>query len=306
MTQLQTMTNEMIIPDKVNKHGKQEGRLKTEFSRSPEKVVMAEDRELFIFHIDGNNIDKQVVNDFGEEWLRFHDFSDDVISESVSEYFDILDAGLISKQTYVLDIGCGTGRWTKYIARKAGFVEAVDPSKSIFAAAKLLKETPNVRLTKASVETLPFEDNTFDFAMSIGVLHHIPDTQQALKDCVRKVKPGGHFYLYVYYNLEGKGIFFKIIYQVATLIRKVISRFPLPIKRLACDLIAVVAYMPLILLTRLLRKVGLKKLAALLPLNSYHNKSFYMIRNDALDRFETRLEHRFSQEAIGLTEKLLK
>ncbi len=269
-----------------------------DYSRTPDKVMTAASTEISIFDTNGNNINQQVVSDFGQEWQKFYEFSDERIRVSAAEYFDILNEGIVNRQTYAIDIGCGTGRWTKYLAKQAGFIEAIDPSNAIFAAARLLNGLPNVRLAKASIETLPFEDETFDFAMSIGVLHHIPDTQQAMADCVKKVKKGGYFYVYLYYDLQDKGILFKVIFKLTDLLRLVISRFPTPLKKITCDLLAILIYMPLIYLARFLKFLGLNKIARLLPLHSYTNKSFYIVRNDALDRFGTRLEQRFSKQEM--------
>ena len=154
--------------------------MKRKYNRTPLQQITPNGREISIFEISGNNIDVKVVEEFGEEWLKFHDFSDEMINKSVGEYFDIINDTVINKNTYAIDIGCGSGRWTKVMAARAGFIEAVDPSNAIFAADRLLKNIDNVRLTQASINTLPFEDETFDFAMSVGVLHHIPDTPQAM------------------------------------------------------------------------------------------------------------------------------
>ena len=269
-----------------------------DYSRTPDKVINTGGTQISVFDTHGNNIDQQVVRDFGQEWQKFYEFSDDSIGQSASEYFDIVNDHIVNAQTYGIDIGCGAGRWTKYFAKRAGFIEAVDPSNAIFAAARVLKGLPNVRLAKASIETLPFEDETFDFGMSVGVLHHVPDTLQAMTDCVRKIKKGGYFYVYLYYDLEEKGILFKIIFKFAEVLRKLISRFPTRLKKITCDLLAIVVYMPLIYLARFLKFIGLNKIASLLPLHSYTNKSFYIIRNDALDRFGTRLEQRFSKNQV--------
>ena len=238
------------------------------------------------------------MDEFGEEWLKFNDFTDKLIKEAAEEYFDIIDETIVNEETYVLDIGCGTGRWTKYLSSKAGFIEAVDPSNAIFAADKLLREVENVRLTKASVDTLPFPDETFDFAMSIGVLHHIPDTQQAMNDCVKKVKKGGYFYVYLYYNLDKRGFLFKMLFKLTDVIRSVVSKFPGRLKKIICDILAVIIYMPLVLWVRFLVFIGLRRLAKQMPLSAYNNKSFFIIRNDALDRFGTRLEQRFSEKEV--------
>ncbi len=268
------------------------------YKDQPLKYVKASNREIAIFSTEGENIDTEVVKSFGDEWLKFHDFSDETIARIAKEYFDILNEEIVNKNTYALDIGCGTGRWTKWLTRKAGFIEAIDPSNAIFAADKLLGDIQNVRLSKASVETIPFPDETFDFAMSIGVLHHIPDTQQAMKDCVKKVKKGGFFYCYLYYNLETRGWWFKTLYWLSDLIRKVVCRLPSAIKRVVCDILAIVIYMPLVLWVRFLVLIGLRRVARKMPLSAYNNKSFFVIRNDCLDKFGTRLEQRFSKEQV--------
>ena len=268
------------------------------YATQPQKVIQSKTREISIFNINGENIDKRVVDEFGEEWLKFNDFTDKHINAAAEEYFDIIDNTIVNKNTYVLDIGCGTGRWTKYLASRARFIEAVDPSDAIFAADNLLRNVENVRLSKASVDTLPFPDETFDFAMSIGVLHHVPNTQQALIDCVKKVKKGGYFYVYLYYNLDKRGKMFRTLFRFTDIIRNIICKFPSGLKKFVCDILAIIIYMPLILFARFLFFVNLKKLAKKIPLSAYSNHSFFIIRNDALDRFGTRLEQRFSKNEI--------
>lgn len=272
--------------------------MKQEYNQQPLKYVQATNREIAVFSTEGENIDTEVVQSFGDEWLKFHDFSDEIIKDIAKEYFDILDEKIVNKQTYALDIGCGTGRWTKFLTDKVGFIEAVDPSNAIIAADKLLGNIDNVRLTKASTETIPFNDETFDFAMSIGVLHHIPDTQQAMKDCVRKVKKGGYFYCYLYHNLETRGWWFKTLYWLSNQLRKVVCKLPSGLKRFVCDILAIVIYMPLVLWVRFLVLIGLRKIAIKMPLSAYNNKSFFVIRNDALDKFGTSLEQRFSKKQV--------
>jgi len=272
--------------------------MKSEFERLPDKIIKTENRDIYIFNIEGENIDKKVVDEFGDEWLKFFEQDDDIVKKGGEEYFDILNDSIINSKTYVLDIGCGTGRWTKYISPKVGFIEAVDPSNAIFAADKLLGKTKNVRLSKASIETLPFADETFDFVMSIGVLHHTPNTQQALIDCVKKVKKDGYFYVYLYYNLENRGFFYKSLFKLSDLVRRFVSRLPGKIKHLVCDVLAIIFYMPFILTGRFFNFLGFKNLAKKMPLHGYQNRSFFMIRNDTLDRFGTRLEQRFSSKQI--------
>lgn len=245
------------------------------------------------------NFDSKTVLSFGEEWLKFNSFSEEEIKNAGDQYFDIVQNGLLNPETVVLDLGCGSGRWTKYVAHRVKLVEAVDPSEAVFAASRLVGKIPNVRITQASVSNIPFEDESFDFIICLGVLHHIPDTQQALTDLCKKLKPGGHILLYLYYSLDNRGSLYKGIFHSSTLLRKVISKLPHGLKKFVCDLIACLVYMPLVLLTRLLQAVfGKKKWIKKIPLSYYADKSFNIIRNDALDRFGTPLEQRFSKTQI--------
>jgi ubiquinone/menaquinone biosynthesis C-methylase UbiE len=59
----------------------------------------------------------------------------------------------------------------------------------VFSAAQLTKEDDNIRISHASVDRIPFADASFDLVFSLGVLHHIPDTQKAMEQAVAKVKP---------------------------------------------------------------------------------------------------------------------
>ena len=111
--------------------------MKRDYNKQPLQKITPNGREINIFEISGSNIDEKVVEEFGEEWLKFHEFSDEMINKSVGEYFDIINDRIINKNTYAIDIGCGSGRWTKVMAARAGFIEAVDPSNAIFAADRL-------------------------------------------------------------------------------------------------------------------------------------------------------------------------
>ncbi len=254
--------------------------------------------------------DNQTIDSFGDEWQRFHEFEAEELERIGREYFDIVDTTMLNKDSVVLDIGCGSGRWSKYVSSRAGFVEAIDPSEAVLVAVDLLKETDNVRVTQAGIDEIPFADNSFDFAFCLGVLHHLPNTAEALKKCVDKVKPNGYFLTYLYYSLDTRGTTYRLIFKAANLIRQVVSSLPFRLKAVVCDILAVILYMPFVISGRILSKIPLlKRIVPMLPLSYYCDKSFYIIRNDALDRFGTPLEKRYSKaeiqsmmEAAGLTD----
>ena len=267
------------------------------FNKNPKERIVSNQKEIFVFEENHTNFDEDTVNSFGEEWEHFNTFTDAEIKTAGDQYFDIVDKEWL-KGKHALDVGCGSGRWTKYVSQYTGFVEAIDPSKAVLASAKLLQESPNTRISKAGVDNIPFEDNSFDFVFSLGVLHHIPNTQLAMQRCVEKLKPEGKFLVYLYYNFEQRGVLFKSLFFLSHIIRLVISKLPASLKRLVCDLIAVVVYLPLIYISKIIEKLGFSNLSNQIPLSYYKSHSFFIVRNDALDRFGTPLEQRFSRAEI--------
>jgi ubiquinone/menaquinone biosynthesis C-methylase UbiE len=149
---------------------------------------------------------------------------------------------------------------------------------------------------QAKVGELPIPDNSLDFAYSLGVLHHLPDTAAAIKDCVSKVKPGAPFLIYLYYAFDNKPKWFSFIWKCSDVIRRVISKLPFILKYPLSNVIAAIVYFPLARLTLLVEKLGMD--VNNVPLTEYRAKSFYTMRTDALDRFGTRLENRFTQVQI--------
>lgn len=252
----------------------------------------------FVTNDDGN-IDSKTVESFGEEWLKFSSFSEEEIEIAGNQYFDIINETILNKDTSVLDLGCGSGRWTKFIAKKVKLVEAVDPSNAVFSANYLNRNEKNVRVTQASVSNIPFEDNTFDFVICLGVLHHIPNTQQALTDLVKKIKKGGTILLYLYYSLDNRSNLYKFIFKTSSLLRLFVSKMPKPLKKITCDVIAFTIYLPLVLVVRFFQFIfGKQAWIRKIPLSYYSDKSINIIRNDSLDRFGTPLEQRFSKNEI--------
>jgi len=249
---------------------------------------------------DEQNIDQKTIDSFGEEWSKFDYFSKEEIEQVGNDYFDILPDNILEKETTtILDAGCGTGRWAKYLADKVKVIECIDPSNAVLTAQHLLKKNENVRISKASVNHIPFANESFDFVFSLGVLHHIPDTEEGIKKCVEKVKYGGYFLVYLYYNLDNRGISFKIMFWLTNIVRLFISKLPQKLKSLLCDLLACIIYLPMIFLTKVVKTLlPFSKIYQRIPLSYYQNKSFRIIRNDSLDRFGTPLEKRFSKLEI--------
>ncbi len=246
-----------------------------------------------------SNIDRQTVEAFGNEWLSFHHFSDKDLQDIFRHYFDIVTPDMLNDQKTAIDLGCGSGRFIKALLPRVKHIVGLDPSKAVLAADQLIGQSDKVTLIQADIDNIPFPDDYFDFAYSLGVLHHIPDTRLALQRCVQKLKKNGYFLLYLYYNLDNRPLPYRLLFAASNLLRRIVCQLPPTPKRYVCDLLAILLYMPFVGLCRLLKKIGVPTaLRQRIPLYFYEDKSWYIIRNDSLDRFGTPLEQRFSRQHI--------
>lgn len=245
------------------------------------------------------NIDTKTVQGFGKEWKRF-DQSELSESERYAQflrYFSVFPWESLPQNAVGFDMGCGSGRWAVHVAHKVETLYCIDASQEALEVAKrTLQGHANVVYQCASVENLPLADDSQDFGYSLGVLHHIPDTSAALHSCWKKLKPGAPFLIYMYYAFDDKPWWFKTLWWCTNIVRKGLCRLPFPIRSRITDVIALCVYWPLARLAGILSKLG--KNVDNFPLSHYRFHSFYTMRTDALDRFGTRLEQRFTLPQI--------
>lgn len=247
------------------------------------------------------NVDHAVVHDFGQEWTKFRQNEaggNDDLPNLFEKYFAIFPWLDLPAQAMGFDLGCGSGRWARFVAPRIGRLHCIDASSAALDVARHnLEELPNCEFHCASVDAIPLPDSSADFGYSLGVLHHIPDTQKGISDCVRKLKPGAPFLLYLYYAFDNRRWWFRSLWKISDILRLSICRLPFRIKTLGCDLLAATVYWPLARISGLLERLGMKVDA--FPLSAYRDRTFYGMRTDALDRFGTRLERRFSRNQIA-------
>ncbi len=246
-----------------------------------------------------SNLDPATVRGFGDEWSRFDQSElDDVERQQIfDDYFAVFPWDQIGRDSSGADIGCGSGRWALVAAPRVGLLHCVDPSDAIDVAKRNLASLDNVQFHRASVDALPFDDASLDFAYSLGVLHHVPDTAAAIASVGRALKRGAPLLLYLYYAFDNRPIWFRALWRVSDWLRVGIARLPMPLRFVTSQLIAATVYWPLARIARGLE--GLGALPASFPLAAYRNLSFYTMRTDALDRFGTRLEQRFTRAQIA-------
>jgi SAM-dependent methyltransferase len=247
----------------------------------------------------GGNLDPATVEGFGQEWSAFDQtaLTEAEYRELFDRYFAIFPFDEIGKQAEGFDLGCGSGRWAAGMAARVALLHCIDPSPGALAVAtRRLRDHPNVRLHLAASDAIPLEDGSQDFGYSLGVLHHIPDTARAMADCVRKLKPGAPFLVYLYYRFDNRPSWYRTIWAATDVARKRISRLPFPARKAVTTAVAATVYWPLARLAGVFEKLGAN--VSNLPLSAYRKTSFYSMRTDALDRFGTRLEQRFTRSEI--------
>ena len=161
---------------------------------------------------------------------------------------------------------------------------------------KNLKKFDNIKYHHKSLDSCGLNENSQDYGYSLGVLHHVPNTRLAINSCVKLLKPGAPFLLYIYYAFENRPIWFKFLWSITNYIRLGISKLPKFFKFLFCDIIALLVYYPIAKFIFLIEKIGFNPIH--FPLYFYRSRSFYVMRTDARDRFGTPLEKRFSKIEI--------
>jgi SAM-dependent methyltransferase len=252
-------------------------------------------------HKKDQNLDQQVIDSFGHEWTVFdyaESETDDALDSQFSAYCTPIDLTQFnSKSSVAADFGAGSGRWASRLLPYFSLVYALEPSDG---ANKVLKnkfsKESRMKILQETVGANSIPSASLDLAMSLGVLHHIPDTGLAIKGISSKIKSGGIFLCYLYYKLDNKPLYYRWLFWTSNSLRWVISRLPYAMRRLIAQMIAVAIYLPLARTSKLLGNRG--KDVSNFPLHHYANMPFVMLQNDALDRFGTRLEQRFSKEDI--------
>lgn len=248
----------------------------------------------------GANLDPKTVQGFGDEWTRYDQaqLEEGEAEELFERYFSIFPWEDLPNEPVGFDMGCGSGRWAKRVAPRVGRLLCVDASADALAVARRnLTGQANCEFLLASVDAMPIPDSSQDFGYSLGVLHHVPDTYSGLAACVRKLKPGAPFLLYLYYSLDNRPLWYRGLWRISDAMRLVISRSPYLVRSAVAKTLAICIYWPLSRVARAAEILGANPDA--MPLAYYRRSSLYTMSTDALDRFGTPLERRFSRRQIA-------
>jgi 2-polyprenyl-3-methyl-5-hydroxy-6-metoxy-1,4-benzoquinol methylase len=139
---------------------------------------------------------------FGYQWKSFrHEQIDSFNGTNLSanRFFketDWTEEWLSGK--WVLDAGCGAGRFLDVVAKCPCDVVGVDISYAVDAVAETMRDRENVHLVQASIYDLPFRPGVFDGCYCIGVIQHTPNPEGAAKALPKVLKEGGLIAVTIY------------------------------------------------------------------------------------------------------------
>lgn len=146
--------------------------------------------------------DNHYAASFGYQWNRFRlEQIDTDNGKKLSSKRFYAETGWTNQWLngkWVLDVGCGAGRFLDVASKSSAEVVGVDVSNAVDAAGKTLDGRRNVHLVQASIYELPFRPGTFDGCYCIGVIQHTPDQKRALQCLPRVLKPAGRLAVTVY------------------------------------------------------------------------------------------------------------
>lgn len=244
------------------------------------------------------NLDKATVNSFGDEWSRFDqtDMPHKEAQRHFEAYFSVFPWNKINQSSEGFDMGCGTGRWARFVAPHCGLLNCIDPSSALAVARQFLALQNNIRFHQASVSNNCITPGSQDFGYSLGVLHHVPDTAAGIRSCVILLKPGAPLLLYLYYAFDNRPRWFRFLWRLSNIVRLLICSLPPNPKRISTDIIAAFVYFPLARFAAFCSALKFK--VDSFPLSAYMHCSFYTMRTDSRDRFGTPLERRFTHAQI--------
>ena len=132
-------------------------------------------------------------------------FDFDKIAETYDDYYktdfgkkvDLIEKNIVRHllsqlpRGKALEIGSGTGHWTKFFKHLGFDIIGVDISDKMLEIAR--KKLPNIQFVKADATSLPFDDETFDYVFAITAFEFIENQEKAFQEAFRVLKTGGYF-----------------------------------------------------------------------------------------------------------------
>jgi SAM-dependent methyltransferase/uncharacterized protein YbaR (Trm112 family) len=235
---------------------------------------------------------------FGYEWTHFHEMLPEW-EQNANFYFEPIGGPQGLRDLLCLEGGCGKGRHSYYALKNGARLVAVDFSRAVDVAKSNCTDLPGDRLfVQADLMNLPFREQVFDLAYSLGVLHHLPDPQAGYRKLVARVRLGGRVLIYVYHALEDEPVK-RALRGMASLARKVTTRLPHRVLLPLSTALGYGLYAGVVMPYRALARFPqTRAFAETLPLKSYAAYPVRVIVNDQFDLLSAPIEHRYKRREV--------
>lgn len=194
------------------------------------------------------------------------------------------------------DIGCGSGRHLHWAHEFGAEVVGVDLSEGVEVANTNTAECPHCHVVQGDIYHLPFKKGIFDFAYSIGVLHHLPNPREGFRRILPSVKQGGRTFIWVY-GLHGMRLWYRLSHM--TWLRGIACRLPRRgqylVSILLASLLELVIWMP----CRIVSIVpGGGSIVARVPLGDACRRSFRAKIRSVFDRVQPAATHYLTADEL--------
>ena len=159
----------------------------------------------------------KLVNSVFSEVYNKYDLMNDIMSFGIHRIWKdkLIDWMNPSCNSSLIDVASGTGDIAKLFSlrnKNLPLVTCVEPNEDMFKKGKNnLANFKNIKWIKSRAETLPVEDNMYDFySISYGI-RNVSDTNKAIKEAYRVLKPGGRFMCLEFSKIENE--FLNFLYK---------------------------------------------------------------------------------------------
>jgi SAM-dependent methyltransferase len=191
-----------------------------------------------------------------------------------------------------LEVGCGGGRFSGFLATHMRALVALDGSMAVETAARNLAELPNTVVVRSDLREAPFGPGSFDFIACIGVLHHLDYAPDAFRSLTKLLAPGGRILIFVY-SRPKPGTARSLVVGTATALRRMTVHLPYPYLRAVSAVVASWLYIGVVLPGKLGERLRIGPLASL-PLAFYRRLPLKSLWLSAFDVLSAPLERRYA------------
>lgn len=234
---------------------------------------------------------KKTGESFAYEWQHIYR-ENDYERENFFHFLSPFLAATDLQDKVTLDIGCGSGRFTKWAALSGTQLSfGSDLGESVTVAYQMTKDLPNTCIVQADIYHMPFHAQ-FDIAYSIGVLHHLPEPENGFRSLPPVLKAGGQMLIWVYNRRNnGRALYF---YEP---LRSILRHLPKPLLFKLCYIPGAIVH-GINLFGTWLASIGFPELEKKLPFAYYRHFPFNMKLNDAFDVLATPKSNYYYVEEI--------